>query len=115
MPRSAAMPCASLLPAPAPGLADNAGCVTTAWKLIGANHKVCVDARPQGAGRHVSRQPGQDRGRIRPARSCAGSFAVLAPLPPDRAERAAAHIAREETVFSEDTSIQLEETRVARM
>ena len=24
--------------------AENIGCVTTAWKLIGANHKVCVEA-----------------------------------------------------------------------
>ena len=32
------------LPA-APALADTTvGCVTTAWKLVGANHKVCVEA-----------------------------------------------------------------------
>ena len=39
-------------------LAGNVGCVTTAWKLIGANHKVCVDAfqdpRVRGVTGHVS-------------------------------------------------------------
>lgn len=34
----------SLLLATLPANADNIGCVTTAWKLIGANHKVCVEA-----------------------------------------------------------------------
>ncbi|MHB0919033.1 MAG: CreA family protein [Thiobacillus sp.] len=41
---SAAIQVASLLLAASPVLADTVGCVTTAWKLIGANHKVCVDA-----------------------------------------------------------------------
>lgn len=27
-----------------PAAADEVGCVTTAWKLLGANHKVCVEA-----------------------------------------------------------------------
>lgn len=30
--------------AAAPGFAGEVGCVTTAWKLLGANHKVCVEA-----------------------------------------------------------------------
>ena len=30
--------------AAAPVRADTVGCVTTAWKLIGSNHKVCVEA-----------------------------------------------------------------------
>jgi len=35
---------AGLLLAPLSANADTVGCVTTAWKLIGANHKICVDA-----------------------------------------------------------------------
>ena len=38
--------------------AEEIGCVTTAWKLIGANHKVCVEAfhnpKVQGVTCHVS-------------------------------------------------------------
>ncbi|HXE38744.1 MAG TPA: CreA family protein, partial [Azonexus sp.] len=32
------------LPASLPAAAEEVGCVTTAWKLIGANHRVCVYA-----------------------------------------------------------------------
>lgn len=42
------LPCLALLCLllPAAALADDSevGCVTTAWKLLGANHKVCVSA-----------------------------------------------------------------------
>ena len=41
-----------------PSLAENVGCVTTEWKLIGANHKVCVesfhDPKIPGVTCHVS-------------------------------------------------------------
>ena len=33
-----------LLAIPWSASAETIGCVTTAWKLIGANHKVCVEA-----------------------------------------------------------------------
>ena len=34
--------CAAL--APLMAAAEEVGCVTTAWKLLGANHRVCVSA-----------------------------------------------------------------------
>ena len=38
--------------------AEEIGCVTTAWKLLGANHKVCVhafdDPKVQGVACHIS-------------------------------------------------------------
>ncbi len=42
----------------APAFAERIGCVTTEWKLIGANHKVCVesfgDPKVAGVTCHVS-------------------------------------------------------------
>ncbi|OLN24651.1 Conserved uncharacterized protein CreA [Desulfovibrio sp. DV] len=35
---------AALLAAVSPALAEELDCVTTEWKLVGANHKVCVNA-----------------------------------------------------------------------
>ncbi len=103
--------------AAAPVRADTVGCVTTAWKLIGSNHKVCVEAfrDPQvpGVTCHVSQ-----------ARTggVAGSFG----LAQDPSEFSLAcrqtgpitlpeKLAREDTVFSEDTSVLFKETRVVRM
>ena len=44
--------------APAAAFAEQVGCVTTEWKLIGANHKVCVesfnDPKVPGVTCHVS-------------------------------------------------------------
>ena len=41
-----------------PAVAEEIGCVTTAWKLIGANHRVCIyaydDPRIPGVTCHVS-------------------------------------------------------------
>ena len=103
--------------AAAPVRADTVGCVTTAWKLIGSNHKVCVEAfrDPQvpGVTCHVSQ-----------ARTggVAGSFG----LAQDPSEFSLAcrqtgpitlpeKLGKEETVFSEDTSVLFKETRVVRM
>ena len=55
-----ALPLLISLALSAPGLAqsEEIGCVTTTWKLIGANHKVCVeafkDAKVPGVTCHVS-------------------------------------------------------------
>ena len=49
---------ALLLTSGTTAFADTVGCVTTEWKLIGANHKVCVeafgDAKVPGVTCHVS-------------------------------------------------------------
>jgi len=114
---SAVIRVASLLLATSSVLADNVGCVTTAWKLIGANHKVCVDAfqdpKVRGVTCHVSQARtggvsgslglAQDPSQFSLACRQTGSIVLPAKLP------------KEETVFSEDTSILFKETRIVRM
>lgn len=100
-----------------PASADTIGCVTTAWKLIGSNHKVCVEAfnDPQvpGVTCHVSQaRTGGVAGSFGLAQdpsefslACRQTGPIV--LPPK--------LGKEETVFSEDTSILFKETRVVRM
>ena len=107
----------ALVAASVPVHAETIGCVTTSWKLIGANHKVCVEAfhDPQVAGVtcHVSQARtggvagsfglAQDPSQFSLACRQTGPITLPARLP------------RDEEVFSEDTSILFKETRVARM
>jgi len=98
-------------------LADTVGCVTTAWKLIGANHKVCVeafdDAKVPGVTCHVSQaRTGGVAGSLGLAKdpsqfslACRQTGPITLP----------AKLAKEETVFSEDTSLLFKETRVVRL
>ena len=114
---SAVIQVASLLLATSSVLADNVGCVTTAWKLIGANHKVCVDAfqdpKVRGVTCHVSQaRTGGVSGSLGLAQdpsqfslACRQTGPIVLP----------AKLAKEETVFSEDTSILFKETRIVRM
>ena len=96
--------------------ADEIGCVTTEWKLIGANHRICVmafdDPKIPGVACHISQ-----------ARTggLAGSFGLAED--PSQFSIACRQIGpitlpskmpREETVFSEDTSLLFKETRVVR-
>ncbi len=97
--------------------ADTVGCVTTAWKLIGANHKVCVDAfhdpKVPGVTCHVSQARtggvsgslglAQDPSQFSLACRQIGPITLPAKLP------------KEETVFTEDTSILFKETRILRL
>ena len=97
--------------------AEEIGCVTTAWKLIGANHKVCVhafdDPRVQGVACHISQARtggisgtlgvAEDPSQFSIACRQVGPVVIKGTLP------------RDETVFSEDTSIFFKETRVTRM
>jgi len=108
---------ALLLLASLPAAADEVGCVTTAWKLIGANHKVCVDAfsdpRVPGVTCHVSQARtggvkgsfglAQDPSQFSLACRQTGPITLPAKLPKD------------EVVFSEDTSLLFKETRIVRM
>ena len=103
--------------AASPARAEAVGCVTTAWKLIGSNHKVCVEAfhDPQvpGVTCHVSQARtggvagtfglAQDPSEFSLACRQTGPITL-----PDK-------LGKEETVFSEDTSILFKETRVFRM
>ena len=103
--------------AASPAGADPVGCVTTAWKLIGSNHKICVEAfrDPQVSG--VTCHVSQAR-----TGGVAGSFG----LAQDPSEFSLAcrqtgpislpeNLGKEETVFSEDTSVLFKETRVVRL
>ena len=107
---------ASLLTAPLTR-ADTVGCVTTAWKLVGANHKICVeafhDAKVPGVTCHVSQARtggvvgslglAQDPSQFSLACRQTGPISLPAKLP------------ESETVFSEDTSVLFKETRVLRL
>lgn len=97
--------------------ADEVGCVTTAWKLLGANHKVCVesfhDPKISGVTCHVSQaRTGGVKGSLGLAQdpsqfslSCRQTGPITVP---DKLED-------EEEVFSENTSLIFKETRVMRM
>lgn len=100
-----------------PAAAEEVGCVTTAWKLIGANHKICVDVfddpKVPGVACHLSQ-----------ARTggLAGSLGLASD--PSRFSIACrqvgpitlpAQLKENEIVFAEDTSILFKETRVIRM
>jgi len=108
---------AALLLFSASGTAEELACVTTEWKLLGANHKVCVESfsDPQIAGVtcHVSQaRKGGVKGTIGVAEdpsqfslSCRQTGPITLP----------AKLARETTVFSADTSLLFKETRVVRL
>lgn len=115
-PFSIVLAAASLLAAPLTR-ADTVGCVTTAWKLVGANHKICVeafhDAKVPGVTCHVSQARtggvagslglAQDPSQFSLACRQTGPISLPAKLP------------ESETVFSEDTSVLFKETRVLRL
>ena len=98
-------------------LADTIGCVTTEWKLIGANHKICVesfkDPKIPGVTCHVSQARtgglsgsfglAQDPSQFSLACRQTGPISLPEKMP------------KEAVVFSEDTSILFKETRVIRL
>ena len=98
-------------------LAEELACVTTEWKLIGANHKICVDSfsdrQVPGVTCHVSQAKtggvsgsfglAQDPSQFSLACRQTGPITLPAKLP------------KQQVVFSEDTSIMFKETRVIRM
>lgn len=97
--------------------AEEVGCVTTTWKLLGANHKVCVDAfndpKIPGVTCHVSQARtggisgafgvAQDPSQFSLACRQTGPLNMPKDLP------------KEEEVFSENTSLLFKETRVVRL
>ncbi len=96
--------------------AEEVGCVTTEWKLIGANHRICVqafdDPKVPGVACHISQARtgglagsfgmAEDPSQFSIACRQIGPITLPAKLP------------RQETVFSEDTSLLFKETRVVR-
>ncbi len=105
------------LSAAGPAQADTVGCVTTAWKLIGANHRVCVEAfsdpKVPGVTCHVSQaRTGGISGAFGLAEDPSQfSLACRQTGPITLPER----LPRDEVVFSEDTSLLFKETRIVRM
>jgi len=97
--------------------AEEIGCVTTAWKLIGANHEVCIqafdDPKVQGVSCHISQAKkggitgalglAEDPSQFSIACRQVGPIVIKEALP------------EQETAFSSDTSIFFKETRVTRM
>ncbi len=108
---------ALVLCAPLTVQAERLGCVTTEWKLIGANHRVCVetftDPQISGVTCHVSQaRTGGISGSLGVAQdpsqfslSCRQTGPITLPE----------KMPREQTVFSEDTSLVFKETRVIRL
>ena len=104
------------LPASFSVAAEEIGCATTTWKLIGANHRVCVyaydDPRIPGVTCHVSQARtggvkgsfglAEDPSQFSLACRQVGPINLPARLPDD------------ETVFSEDTSLIFKETKITR-
>ena len=101
----------------APTMAEQIGCVTTEWKLLGANHRICVesfaDPKVPGVTCHVSQARtggisgslglAQDPSQFSLACRQTGPITLPDKLP------------KEATVFSEDTSVLFKETRVMRL
>jgi CreA protein len=96
---------------------EEIGCITTTWKLIGANHKVCIqafdDPKVQGVACHISQAK---TGGI------AGTFGVAED--PSQFSVAcrqvgpiviAGKLQKEETAFSESTSLLFKDTKVTRL
>ncbi len=97
--------------------AEEIGCVTTTWKLIGANHQVCVqafdDPKVKGVSCHISQAKtggisgslglAEDPSRFSIACRQTGPIVFQADLK------------HQETTFSENTSIFFKSTRVIRM
>lgn len=98
-------------------MAEEIGCTTTTWKLIGANHKVCVqafdDPKVQGVACHISQAKtggiagtfgvAEDPSQFSLSCSQIGPIVIKGQLP------------KEETAFSEDTSLFFKETKVIRL
>lgn len=100
-----------------PAAAEEIDCVTTTWKLIGANHRICVsaydDPKIPGVTCHVSQaRTGGVKGSLGVAEdpsqfslACrqVGPITLPAKLPDN------------EVIFTEDTSLLFKETKIHRM
>ena len=98
-------------------LAEEIGCITTAWKLIGANHKVCVqvfdDPKVEGVACHISQaRTGGLAGTFGVAEDPSQFSIACRQVGPIKIKE---KLPDEETAFSEDTSLFFKETRVNRL
>lgn len=100
-----------------PALAETVGCVTTSWKLIGANHKICVEAFADpnipGVTCHVSQaKTGGVAGALGVAQDPSQFSLACRQTGPINLP---AELVEQEEVFSEGTSLLFKETRVMRL
>jgi CreA protein len=104
------------LPASFSVAAEEIGCATTTWKLIGANHRVCVyaydDPRIPGVTCHVSQaRTGGVKGSFGLAEDPSQFSLACRQVGPINLP---ARLPEDETVFSEDTSLIFKETKITR-
>lgn len=97
--------------------ADEIGCVTTAWKLIGANHKICVhafnDPSIPGVTCHISQaRTGGIKGAVGLAEDPSQFSLACRQTGPITLPR---NLKDGDKVFSEDTSVFFKTTDVVRM
>lgn len=97
--------------------AEEIGCITTAWKLIGANHKVCVqafdDPKVEGVACHISQaRTGGLAGTFGVAEDPSQFSIACRQIGPINIKE---KLPEEETAFTEDTSLFFKETRVSRL
>ena len=116
-PASSVLVCAFAALAAQSAFADDIGCVTTAWKLVGANHKVCVsaftDPRIPGVACYISQARtggiagglglAEDPSQFSIACRQTGPIALPEKLP------------EQEDVFTERTSVFFKSTDIKRM
>jgi len=96
--------------------AEEIGCATTTWKLIGANHRVCVyaydDPKISGVACHVSQaRTGGVKGSLGLAEDPSQFSIACRQVGPITLPE---NLPRDEVVFSDDTSIFFKETNVHR-
>lgn len=97
--------------------AEEIGCVTTAWKLVGANHKVCVqaydDPKVEGVACHISQaRTGGLAGTFGLAEDPSNFSLACRQVGPIKIKE---KLPDEETAFSENTAVFFKETRVSRL
>lgn len=99
-----------------PAAAEEIGCATTTWKLIGANHRVCIyaydDPKISGVTCHVSQaRTGGVKGSFGLAEDPSQFSLACRQIGPITLP---AKLSEDEIVFSNDTSIFFKETDVHR-
>jgi CreA protein len=100
-----------------PAAAEEIGCSTTEWKLIGANHRVCVyaydDPKIPGVTCHVSQaRTGGIKGSFGLAEDPSQFSLACRQIGPITLP---AKLSAREIVFSEDTSLLFKETQIHRL
>lgn len=99
-----------------PVAAEEVGCLTTTWKLIGANHRVCIyaydDPKIAGVTCHVSQaRTGGIKGSLGLAEDPSQFSIACRQVGPIVLPQ---KLADDEVVFSDDTSLIFKETKISR-